>query len=39
MSKTRVPAAEGWFKFDPDIDFGTCMPADQQPKIPGSRRT
>jgi hypothetical protein len=27
------PLAEGWFRFDPDVDFTTCMPADQQPKI------
>lgn len=27
------PLAESWFRFDPDVDFVTCMPADQQPKI------
>jgi uncharacterized protein (DUF58 family) len=25
--------ADAWFKFDPAVDFTTCMPADQQPKI------
>ena len=28
-----TPLAESWFRFDPDIDFTACMPADQQPKI------
>jgi len=27
------PLADAWFRFDPDIDFTTCMPADQQPRI------
>jgi uncharacterized protein (DUF58 family) len=27
------PLAESWFRFDPSIDFTTCMPAEQQPKI------
>ena len=27
------PLAESWFRFDPDIDFATVMPADQQPKL------
>lgn len=27
------PLAENWFRFDPDVDFSTCMPADQQPNI------
>jgi uncharacterized protein (DUF58 family) len=27
------PLAEGWFKFDPEVDFATCMPVDQQPNI------
>ena len=33
-------AADNWFQFDPEIDFATAMPADQQPKIEGvgSRR-
>ena len=27
------PLSQGWFKFDPDVDFATCMPVGQQPKI------
>jgi uncharacterized protein (DUF58 family) len=27
------PMAEAWFRFDPQVDFATCMPADQQPRI------
>jgi hypothetical protein len=30
------PASEktkGWFKFNAGVDFHTCMPADQQPKL------
>jgi uncharacterized protein (DUF58 family) len=27
------PLSDGWFRFDPGIDFATCMPAEQQPKI------
>jgi uncharacterized protein (DUF58 family) len=30
------PASEktkGWFKFNTNVDFHTCMPADQQPKL------
>jgi uncharacterized protein (DUF58 family) len=27
------PLSEGWFRFAPDIDFTTCMPLDQQPRI------
>jgi uncharacterized protein (DUF58 family) len=27
------PLAEAWFRFDPSVDFTTCMPADQQPGI------
>ena len=26
------PQADSWFRFDPDIDFATVMPADQDPK-------
>jgi uncharacterized protein (DUF58 family) len=32
------PLAEGWFRFDPDVDFTTCMPADQQPRIEGGTK-
>jgi uncharacterized protein (DUF58 family) len=28
-----APLAAAWFNFDPDVDFATCMPPDQQPKI------
>jgi uncharacterized protein (DUF58 family) len=31
-------AADAWFRFAADVDFATCMPADQQPKIRGSGR-
>jgi uncharacterized protein (DUF58 family) len=27
------PLSESWFRFDADVDFTTCMPVDQQPKI------
>jgi uncharacterized protein (DUF58 family) len=27
------PQAEHWFRFAPHVDFATCMPPDQQPKI------
>jgi uncharacterized protein (DUF58 family) len=27
------PMAEAWFRFDPHVDFSTCMPAEQQPTI------
>jgi len=30
------PASEktkGWFRFNTNVDFHTCMPADQQPKL------
>jgi uncharacterized protein (DUF58 family) len=27
------PLADSWFRFDPDVDFATCMPMDQQPTI------
>ena len=27
------PLSDNWFRFDPSVDFATCMPADQQPKI------
>jgi uncharacterized protein (DUF58 family) len=30
---SNSPAADGWFRFDPGINFATCMPPDQQPKI------
>ena len=32
--------ARAWFRFDPAVDFQTCMPDDQQPRItaPGSVR-
>lgn len=26
------PLADAWFRFDPDVDFSTCMPPDQQPR-------
>jgi uncharacterized protein (DUF58 family) len=33
------PSADAWFKFDPEVDFATCMPADQQPNMKvGSRQ-
>lgn len=35
------PMADVWFRFSPDVDFNSCMPADQQPNIPpagGKRR-
>jgi uncharacterized protein (DUF58 family) len=25
--------ADAWFRFDPAVDFATCMPADQQPEM------
>ncbi len=28
-----APAAKGWFQFNSGVDFQTCMPADQQPKL------
>jgi len=31
-------AGRGMFRFKPEIDFATCMPADQQPKIEESRQ-
>jgi uncharacterized protein (DUF58 family) len=27
------PQADAWFRFGPEVDFATCMPADQQPKM------
>jgi uncharacterized protein (DUF58 family) len=27
------PMADTWFRFDPGIDFSTCMPVEQQPKV------
>ena len=27
------PLADSWFRFEPNVDFATCMPADQQPKM------
>jgi len=30
---SRSPQHRAWFGFDKDIDFQTCMPADQQPKL------
>jgi uncharacterized protein (DUF58 family) len=32
-----APMADSWFRFEPGIDFSTCMPADQQPKMEASR--
>jgi hypothetical protein len=29
------PEADQWFRFDPAVDFGTAMPAEQQPKMNG----
>ena len=26
------PLSDNWFRFAPEVDFSTCMPADQQPK-------
>jgi uncharacterized protein (DUF58 family) len=31
------PLAEHWFRFHPGVDFATCMPANQQPKIEGDK--
>jgi hypothetical protein len=28
-----APATEAWFRFDPAIDFATCMPVEQQPAL------
>ena len=28
-----APMADVWFRFEPGVDFSTCMPADQQPKM------
>lgn len=31
------PLADAWFRFEPNIDFATCMPVEQQPKIERSQ--
>ena len=31
------PLSDTWFRFDPEVDFTTCMPADQQPKMEKTR--
>lgn len=31
------PRAKGFFRFEPEVDFITCMPADQQPTIPNAQ--
>jgi hypothetical protein len=36
------PTTDNWFRFEPDIDFTTTMPAEQQPIVergqkPGAR--
>jgi uncharacterized protein (DUF58 family) len=32
---TATPAADGWFRFPPEIDWTIAMPIDQQPELEG----
>ena len=36
---SALPRASSWFRFDPAMDFFTCMPADQQPRMGLGRPT